>query len=316
MLVKTLPAKVKAVGSADGLAEGEFHALVSVFNNIDSYGDVVMPGSFADDLAEWAAKGDPIPVVWSHDWSNPFSHLGTVVEAKEVTEGLWVHGRIEDLDSNATAGQVYRLLKGRRVTQFSFAYDVLDGGWGERDDREVYELRKMHVHEVGPCLLGANRDTELLAVKARQMAQDAKAGVGVRALDLGQLKAARADLDAILAAAEEAGTNPADQPPSGAKISDNPANPQREGVPDLDLPSGTAPIDGAPTDPPPGREVDEGSGVVHPEDAKSTTPETGQQPDETASTEPDGAPPAKSSPNSPAQVTARAQLDLLTNVMI
>lgn len=314
MLVKTLPAKVKAVGSADGLAEGEFHALVSVFNNIDSYGDVVMPGSFADDLAEWAAKGDPIPVVWSHDWSNPFSHLGTVVEAKEVTEGLWVHGRIEDLDSNATAGQVYRLLKGRRVTQFSFAYDVLDGGWGERDDREVYELRKMHVHEVGPCLVGANRDTELLAVKARQMAQDAKAGVGVRALDLGQLKAARADLDAILAAAEEAGTNPADQPPSGAKISDNPANPQREGVPDLDLPPGVAPVGDTLTDPPPGRTVDEGSGVVSPDDAKNTTSETGQEPkDEAASTEPDGAPHAKSSPfASPAQVVAWADLLTLT----
>lgn len=300
MLVKTLPARIKAVGGADGLAEGEFEAIVSVFGNVDSYGDVVMEGAFVDDLAAWSAKGDPIPVVWAHDWADPFSHLGTVVAAEEREKGLWVHGRVEDLDTNAKAAQVYRLLKGRRVTQFSFAYDVLEGGWGKREDREVYELRKMHIHEVGPCLLGANQETELLAVKARQLAAAAKAGHGLAVIDLGRLRQAKADLDTVLTAAD-AGT---------------PADPQREGAPDLDLLPGTAPAED-PTTPPPGRPVDEGSGVVTPDDADRTTSETGQQPDEAASTPTDGAPsdqqvPAKSSPISPAQVVAWADLLTLT----
>src|SRR5690606_24990905 len=120
-------------------------------------------GAFADDLEAWKSSGNPIPVIWSHDWSDPESHIGEVLDAAEVDEGLWIKGRI-DLDA-PRAAQVFRLLKGRRVTQFSFAYDTLEGAWAERDGVDVYELRKLHVFEVGPTLVGANRSTRLLDAK-------------------------------------------------------------------------------------------------------------------------------------------------------
>lgn len=164
---RTFAAEVKAVGSegSGGLPEGQFEALVSVFGNVDSSGDVVMPGAFAASLAEWAAAGDSIPVVWSHKWEDPFSHIGAVVEAQETERGLLIKGQL-DLDGNPTAIQVARLLKSRRIKQFSFAYDVVDGGYAERDGIEVYELRELRVHEVGPCLLGVNQQTELIAAKS------------------------------------------------------------------------------------------------------------------------------------------------------
>lgn len=165
MLTKAAPVRVKA-GEQDGLAEGQFEAIVSVFGNVDSYGDVVMKGAFADDLLEWAKSGNPIPVLWSHMSADPDYHIGEVLEAKETDEGLWVRGQL-DLDA-PKATQVYRLLKGRRVTQFSFAYDILDAGWGKRDDQDVYELRKLKVYEVGPTLIGANQETRLIGVKAGQ----------------------------------------------------------------------------------------------------------------------------------------------------
>ena len=164
MKTKSFPARVKAAGSGDGLGDGQFEALVSVFGNVDSAGDVVMPGAFKDTLDTWAAKGDPIPVLWAHDWGDPFSHIGVVLAAEERDEGLWVRGEL-DLDS-PKAVQVNRLLKSRRVTQFSFAYDVLDAGYGKRDDVDVYELRKLHIFEVGPTLVGMNQETELLAAKS------------------------------------------------------------------------------------------------------------------------------------------------------
>lgn len=196
MKIKSAPFKVKAAGDG-GLADGQFEAIVSVFGNVDSVGDVVMPGAFADTLAAWAAKGDPIPVIWSHDWHDPFSHLGGVVEAKEVDEGLWVKGEL-DLD-NEKAAQVYRLLKGRRVTQFSFAYDVIEGAWVEKDGQTYYELRKLDLFEVGPTLVGANQETELLAVKARHLADRLKAG---DTIDLDQLEAAHSALGSLLEAAK------------------------------------------------------------------------------------------------------------------
>lgn len=201
--VKTCPARIKAAGPKDGLEEGEFRALVSVFNNVDAIGDVVMPGAFKEDLAEWAAKGDPIPVLWSHDWIDPFSHVGVVKSASETADGLEVLATLdlydEDDEGNRVripkAWQVYRLLKGRRVTQFSFAYDILDAGRGERDGEPVFELRKLHVFEVGPTLVGMNQSTDLLDVKSAASALD----VATFIADVSaQLKAGR-----VLSAANE-----------------------------------------------------------------------------------------------------------------
>lgn len=180
-MTKAARVVVKAAGPDDNLAEGEFVALVSVFNNVDTYGDVVMPGAFSDVLADYRAKGVPIPVVWSHDWTDPFSHIGYAdpTKARETDEGLEVTGTL-DIDSPVTAAaekaqQVYRLMSERRVAQFSFAFDIADAGWGVRGEgdeaREVFELRKFAaLHEVGPCLVGVNQATRLEQIKARDAA--------------------------------------------------------------------------------------------------------------------------------------------------
>ncbi|MFJ3812279.1 HK97 family phage prohead protease [Streptomyces sp. NPDC090073] len=244
MLTKDAPARVKAAGESDGLGAGEFTALVSVFGNEDSVGDVVMPGAFAEDLDRWKSTGDPIPVIWSHDWGDPFSHIGEVTEAKETPAGLLVTGRL-DLD-NPKAEQVFRLLKGRRVTQFSFAYDIEDGGWGERDGREVYELRKLKVHEVGPTLLGANQETELLAAKAAHMASGVKAGRVLSQKNFETLTKAYDAIGEVLANAEpeknskpETSGQPGTVKADGAQPSaDEAAAPPAEGVSD-ETPSST-----------------------------------------------------------------------------
>lgn len=164
MNVKDLPCAVKAVGKDDGLGDGEYRAIVSAFGNADVVGDVVMPGAFKDTLNAWSEKGDPIPLVWSHDWSDPFSHIGEVLAAKETDAGLEVHAKL-DLD-NPTAKQVYKLLKGRRVNNHSFAYDVLDATPAEHDGKDVVELRKLSLIECGPCLMGANTETPVLDIKS------------------------------------------------------------------------------------------------------------------------------------------------------
>jgi HK97 family phage prohead protease len=176
MHIKSRPAqvKVKAVTTDDGATEGTFEAIVSTWDE-DSYGDVVLRGAFTDTLAEWKASGDPLPVLWSHASDDPDYHIGWVLEAEERDVGLWVRGQLDpdDLaDRTSKTAKVLRLLKGRRVTQFSFRFDILDGGWGQRDGRDVYELRKLKLWEVGPTLIGVNQATDLLDVKRRKAPTD------------------------------------------------------------------------------------------------------------------------------------------------
>jgi HK97 family phage prohead protease len=175
--VKTARVHIKAAGDQDGTPDGVFEAIVATYD-LDSYGDKIVPGAFADTLAEWKASGDPLPVLWAHQSGDPESHIGVVLEAEERPEGLWVKAQLDPdelADRSSRTAKVYKLLKGRRVTQFSFAFDVEEGAWVEKTeggvDTSYYELRKLKLFEVGPCLVGVNQQTDLLAIKAAERPQ-------------------------------------------------------------------------------------------------------------------------------------------------
>ncbi|MCK9928796.1 HK97 family phage prohead protease [Frankia sp. Mgl5] len=155
--------RFKAAG--DGEPEGTFDALVSVFGNVDLGGDRIVKGAFARTLGDWSTAGDPIPVIWSHQWDNPDAHIGYVdpAEAVETDEGLAVKGRLDV--GEPFAGKVYDLLKTRRVREFSFAYDIPAGGDRKAADG-AHEIVDIDLLEVGPTLKGMNPDTVLGDVKS------------------------------------------------------------------------------------------------------------------------------------------------------
>lgn len=254
MLMKSCPARVKAAGPDDGLEEGQFRALVSVFGNKDSYGDVIVPGAFKDTLAEWAASGDPIPVYYSHRMDDPDFNIGHVIEAEETDEGLEVLAQLDVADPvpGSKALQVHRLLKGRRVTQFSFAYDVEEGGWATRknaagDDEEYFELRKLKVYEVGPTPIGANQETELLAVKsaAEGLAREVKAGRVLSSKNESALREARDAIDSVLSSLgeEDGKAAPAADQHDGKAKADEPANDEEPAGAKSEEPMRPAPAD-------------------------------------------------------------------------
>src|SRR5690606_27538534 len=187
VLTKDAPAlRVKTTINSDELAEGQFDALVSVFGNVDAYGDVVMPGAFSRTLKEWEASGYKIPVYWGHQMSDPDFNIGESVSAVETERGLQVRAQL-DLDS-PKAAQVYRLLKGGRVKEFSFGYSVRDASWADQDGQEVYQLHDVDLYEVSVVPVGANPETELQSVKTLG---ERTVKAGRRALDTLQAKAGR-----------------------------------------------------------------------------------------------------------------------------
>jgi HK97 family phage prohead protease len=203
VFTKSCPVQIKATAEDTATAEGSFEAIVATYD-VDSYGEKIVPGAFADSLAEWEAKNAPIPVLWSHRSEDPDYHIGWVDEAKETDAGLYVKARI-DLEG-PKGEQVYRLLAGKRVTQFSFAYDVLDAADTKADGGEsVYELRKLKLYEVGPTLIGVNQQTELLGVKAMQALHalaEVKAGRVLSSKNESALRSAYESIGVVLATLE------------------------------------------------------------------------------------------------------------------
>ena len=200
MLTKNATIQIKA-GPEDGLSEGQFVAYASVFGNIDSYGDVVVKGAFANDLARWEKSGNTIPLLFGHNMADPDFNIGSVVSAEEDNVGLKVTAQL-DLE-NPKAKQVYRMLKGKRIDQMSFAYDVLEGGPATKDGEDVYEIRDLKLYEVSVVTVGANSETEILSVKtmptvAERLITDVKAGRVLSAKNESELRSAHEALGRVL----------------------------------------------------------------------------------------------------------------------
>lgn len=180
--------------------------IVSVFENVDLGRDRVKSGAFVGSLERWAASGDPIPAIWSHQWDDPFAHIGACIDSKEIAAGdpmlpeeiadlggLWVKYHV---DEEPFADKVFQLLKSRRVREASFAYDVLKE---KKNNDGTTDLIELDLIEVGPTLKGMNPLTQLLAAKS-DAADAFVEGVIANLRELGEEKAADAMTVALDAA--------------------------------------------------------------------------------------------------------------------
>lgn len=178
------------------------HRLCSIFGNKDSYGDVVLAGAFDVTLAEWERSGLKIPVLWGHNTADPDFNLGECITATEDEKGLKVHVKL-DLEC-PKAASTHRLLKAGRVNQMSFAYKVIDGayvqpeGEGKTWRDAFYELRELQLYEVSVVPIGANDQTEILAVKSLALA--VKAGRSLSSKNEESIRTSVAQLEYALAA--------------------------------------------------------------------------------------------------------------------
>ena len=139
---------------------GQVEAVFSLFNSLDSDGDVVIPGAVKSGF-----KNDQVPMVWSHKWDMPIGK-GTISQDddKAVFKGEF----FMDTESGKEA---YNLVKNMGdMQQWSFGYKVNDSEFEKFKDSEgttnARYLKDLTVYEVSPVLVGANQDTYTLAIKS------------------------------------------------------------------------------------------------------------------------------------------------------
>jgi len=201
MLIKNTPLVAVKAGPDDGLEEGQFLVYPSTFTKEpDAYGDVVAPGAFANTIQAWEDSGNVMPGLYGHRMDDPDFYVASADQMGEDDHGWWVKGTF-DLDS-PKGQQVYKLVKGRRLNQLSFAYDVKAEGEVELEDGEkANELRELQVYEFSFVPVGANQDTSVVAVKATVDAVKAalvKEGRVISAKNMTSLRTARDALNEVI----------------------------------------------------------------------------------------------------------------------
>ena len=98
------------------------------------------------------------------------AYVAGIHDAVETDEGLAIKGKF-DLDTDQSR-QAYKLLKSRRVKEFSFGFIIRDAEDGEKNGRPVRYVKDVDLLEASMTILGANPATRLVAIKAAPKTPD------------------------------------------------------------------------------------------------------------------------------------------------
>lgn len=126
----------------------------SIFGNVDSYGDIVMPGAFANSLKTFKPA-----MLWQHRSDQP---IGVWDEAEETKKGLRLKGRILD---TSLGNDAYKLAKAGAISGLSIGYSTINS---EHDPKKnVRKLTEVKLHEVSFVTFPANDKATITQVKSR-----------------------------------------------------------------------------------------------------------------------------------------------------
>ena len=126
----------------------------------DSYGDVVLPGAFAESLVKHK-RADTMPLMlWGHQSGD--LPIGNWVDMAEDGKGLWVKGQV-DLE-DPMGQRVHKAMKRKSVRGLSIGYETVESKEDPKR-RGVRLLEKLDLWEISPVNFPANRRATVTGVK-------------------------------------------------------------------------------------------------------------------------------------------------------
>lgn len=151
----TRPFEIKSVDES-----GKFTGYGSVFGELDSYRDIVMPGAFKKSLKEdFRDKGRKVPMLWQHDWWSPIG-IYPVIEEDDI--GLYLEGEC-NLDVQK-GRECHSLMKQGALTGLSIGYTTVTSEWDE--ESLIRKLHEVNLWEVSPVTFPAGDSARINHVKS------------------------------------------------------------------------------------------------------------------------------------------------------
>lgn len=101
-------------------ASGVFTGYAARFNTADLGRDLIVPGAFAESLAQRGAAG--VRMLFQHDPAEP---IGVWLELREDTRGLFVRGRL--ISEIARGREVLSLMRAGAIDGLSIGFQTVEG---------------------------------------------------------------------------------------------------------------------------------------------------------------------------------------------
>ncbi len=147
---KNIEFKIDDVGD-----DGTFKGYGSIFDNVDSYNDIVKKGAFTKTLNE----RKNVKMLWQHDSREP---IGVFTKVYEDDIGLVVEGKIS-LDVQR-GKEAYALLKMDAIEGLSIGYSTIVSEYDSKTD--IRELKELKLYEVSIVTFPANEKSTIDTVKS------------------------------------------------------------------------------------------------------------------------------------------------------
>lgn len=148
---------------------GEFSGYGAVFGNVDSYGDVIVPGAFKATLKEWRGQKDLPPMLLQHGgWGMVDTDsipIGKWTKMEEDDTGLRVEGRLINLDTDL-GKRVYGAMKEGVLKGMSIGYRAKKFTLGTKPEEPRRKLEMVDLIELSVVTFPANGKARIGAIKS------------------------------------------------------------------------------------------------------------------------------------------------------
>lgn len=155
---------------ADEASPFSFTGYGSVFDTVDSYGDTIVNGAFRASLKEWKAKGKLPKLLLQHGGGGWFAQaaddlvpIGKWEEMKEDDHGLFVRGRLFDVDTDRVKA-TYAAMREGELDGLSIGFKTRK--WKYDEETEVRTLTEIELWECSIVTFPANDPARIEQVRS------------------------------------------------------------------------------------------------------------------------------------------------------
>lgn len=151
-------------------SERSFSGYGAVFNNVDSYGDTIVPGAFAETLSRAKAGGDWPAMLLQHGGgflggAEDSTPIGVWTSMREDEKGLFVEGKLADTSRGRDIYALLKMTPRPAITGLSIGYIAKEWSVRTQPHEPKRSLKKVELIEVSLVTNPANPKARVSGVK-------------------------------------------------------------------------------------------------------------------------------------------------------
>lgn len=160
-------AELKFAEGADAMT---FSGYGAVFGNVDSYGDVIAKGAFADTIREAKATGQWPAMLLQHGGmgltADDMTPIGVWTSMAEDEKGLLLEGKLAPTPRGQEMYALMKMLPRPAINGLSIGYRPIEWQMRSSPDEPRRTLKKIQLLEISPVTFPANGLARVSSVKS------------------------------------------------------------------------------------------------------------------------------------------------------